>query len=127
MVLKKISSIVHNIRESVKYIKSSQARKEKFEEVAVQVGVPLGKQPTLDVSTRWNSTFFMIQSAYPYWRVFDELGKQDKIYTNTPTSMEWERSRLVCTLLETFADATELLSRSSLSHNKPLFPSTLED
>jgi hypothetical protein len=72
---KKISSIVHNIRESVKYIKSSQARKEKFEEVVVQVGVPLGKQPTLDVSTRWNSTFFMLKSAYPYRRVFDELGK----------------------------------------------------
>ena len=33
--LKKISSIVHNIKESVKYIKSSQARKEKFEEVAI--------------------------------------------------------------------------------------------
>jgi len=111
--LKKISSIVHNIRESVKYIKSSQARKEKFEEVAVQVGVPLGKQPTLDISTRWNSTFLMLQSAYPYRRVFDELGKQDKSYTNTPTSVEWERSQLVCTFLEKFAAATELLSGSS--------------
>ena len=108
-----ISSIVHNIRESVKYIKSSQARKEKFEEVAVQVGVPLGKQPTLDISTRWNSTFLMLQSAYPYRRVFDELGKQDKSYTNTPTSVEWERSQLVCTFLEKFAAATELLSGSS--------------
>jgi hypothetical protein len=27
--------------------------------------------------------------------------------------VEWERSKLVCTLLETFADATELLSGSS--------------
>ena len=104
---------MHNIRESVKYIKSSQAQKEKFEEVAVQVGVPLGKQPTLDISTRWNSTFLMLQSAYPYRRVFDELGKQDKSYTNTPTSVEWERSQLVCTFLEKFAAATELLSGSS--------------
>ena len=104
---------MHNIRESVKYIKSSQARKEKFEEVVVQVGVPLGKQPTLDISTRWNSTFLMLQSTYPYRRVFDELGKQDKSYTNTPTSVEWERSQLVCTFLEKFAAATELLSGSS--------------
>ena len=111
--LKKISSIVHNKRESVKYIKSSQAQKEKFEEVAVQVGVPHGKQPTLDITTRWNSTFLMLQSTYPYRRVFDELGKQDKSYTNTPTSVEWEMSQLVCTFLEKFDAATELLSGSS--------------
>ena len=42
-----ISSIVHNIRESVKYIKSSQARKEKFEEVAYKLEYLLESSPLL--------------------------------------------------------------------------------
>jgi len=47
--LRKISGIVSNIRESLKYIKSSQARREKFEEIVVQMGISLEKQPTCRV------------------------------------------------------------------------------
>ena len=47
--LRKISGIMSNIRESVKYIKSSQARREKFEEIVVQMGISLEKQPTCRV------------------------------------------------------------------------------
>lgn len=83
--LRKISGIVSNIRESVKYIKSSQARKEKFEEVAVQMGISLEKQPTLDISTRWNSTYLMLKSAYPFRTVFSELHKKDKSFNTAPS------------------------------------------
>jgi hypothetical protein len=111
--LRKISSIVRNIRESVKYIKSSQARKEKFEEVAVQMGISTTKQPTLDVSTRWNSTYLMLESAYPFRTVFDELHNQDSSFNTAPTLEEWERSKVVRKFLETFYDATVMLSGSS--------------
>ncbi|WVZ98201.1 hypothetical protein U9M48_043670 [Paspalum notatum var. saurae] len=111
--LRQISSIVNNIRESVKYIKSSQARREKFEEIAVQMGISLEKQPSLDVPTRWNSTFLMLQSAYPFRTVFDELAKQDPNFNTAPSLDEWERSRGVCNFLKTFYDATVVLSGSS--------------
>jgi hypothetical protein len=108
--LRKISGIVHNIRESVKYVKSSQARKEKFEELAKQIGVSTEKQPTLDICTRWNSTYLMLDSAYSFRKVFDELGKRDQNFVTAPSTMEWERSRAVCVCLKVFRDATNRLS-----------------
>ncbi|KAJ1257131.1 hypothetical protein BS78_K205700 [Paspalum vaginatum] len=103
--LRKICSIIRNIRESVKYIKSSQSRKQKFEEIAVQMGISLEKQPSLDVSTRWNSTYLMLESAYPFRTVFAELAEQDKNFTTAPSLEEWERSRGVCSFLKIFFDA----------------------
>lgn len=77
--LRKISGIVSNIRESVKYIKSSQSRREKFEEIAVQMGISLEKQPTLDISTSWNSTYLMLQSACPFKTVLMNWETKTKV------------------------------------------------
>jgi hypothetical protein len=52
-----MNSVVDNIRESIKYIRSSQFRKEQFAKMVAKVGIKCKHQPSLDVSTRWNSTF----------------------------------------------------------------------
>lgn len=49
--LKAMDTMIDNIRNSVKYVKSSQSRKEKFEEIIAQVGL-FEKHPSLDVATR---------------------------------------------------------------------------
>ena len=98
-----------NTRESVKNIKSSQARRENFEELAVQMGISLEKQPTLDIYIRWNSIYLMLQSAYQFKTVFDELGKQDKSFITAPTLAEWIRSKAAREFLKTFYDATNQL------------------
>jgi hypothetical protein len=66
-----------NIRESVKYIKSSQARKERFEKMIKQVGITLKRRPSLDIVTHWNSTYLMLESAYLYKRAFESLTIED--------------------------------------------------
>lgn len=76
-----ISSAIKNTRESVKYLKSSQAQKERFEKMIKQVGIPLKKHPSLDVVTRWNSTYYMLDSAYLYKRVFESLTTEDSVYS----------------------------------------------
>jgi hypothetical protein len=43
---KSISSATKNIRESVKYVKSSQAQKQRFEEIIEQVGISSGNDPS---------------------------------------------------------------------------------
>ncbi|WVZ84620.1 LOW QUALITY PROTEIN: hypothetical protein U9M48_031634 [Paspalum notatum var. saurae] len=77
------------------------------------MGISLEKLPTLDVSTRWNSTYLMLESAYSFRAVFAELAKQDQNFTTAPSLDEWERSRAVCSFLKTFFDATLVLSGSS--------------
>ncbi|TVU23008.1 hypothetical protein EJB05_32734 [Eragrostis curvula] len=111
--LKQICEIVDNIRESVKYIKSSQSRREKFEEIVVQLGIHSGQQPSLDVSSRWNSTYLMLEYAYPLRLAFNDLSKKDKNYIYAPSKDEWERSRVVCIFLKSFYEATKVVSGSS--------------
>jgi hypothetical protein len=111
--LKQIGGIVNNIRESVKYIQSSQSRKERFEEIVVQVGITRGSQPNIDVSSRWNSTYLMLESAYPLRLAFDELSKQDNNYQTAPSKIQWEQSRVICNFLKTFYLATNVVSGSS--------------
>lgn len=68
-----LDNAIAHIRDSVKYIKSSQARKERFEEIIVQAGISCEKRPPLDVPARWNSTYLMLKSAVDYRTAFEAL------------------------------------------------------
>jgi hypothetical protein len=107
--LSTLSSVVKNIRESVKYIKSSQARKERFEKMTKQVGITFKRCPSLDIVTRWNSTY---QLAYLYKRAFESLTVEDSQYVYEPLDEEWKLSRKLCDILETFYTTTKMVSRS---------------
>jgi hypothetical protein len=110
--LQVIDEVIKDIRESVKYLKGSTSRKEKFEEIIGEVGIECGSRPTLDVPTRWNSTCDMLESALPFREAFYELGKQDPNYIYFPSSEEWQRAKVVCNLLMVFKKATTVISGS---------------
>lgn len=59
--IKVAAKFITQIRDCVKYVKSSQPRKERFENALSQVRLATGKSVTLDVDTRWNSTFKMLK------------------------------------------------------------------
>jgi predicted DNA-binding protein YlxM (UPF0122 family) len=50
--LRTMKSVVDNIRESVKFIRSSQSRQELFDKMVAKVGIKCKHHPSLDVSTR---------------------------------------------------------------------------
>uniref|UniRef100_A0ACD5UXU7 Uncharacterized protein n=1 Tax=Avena sativa TaxID=4498 RepID=A0ACD5UXU7_AVESA len=111
--LREIKPVVNNIRESVKFVRSSQGRVEEFLEVIVQEGLAgRYKRPTVDVTTRWNSTYLMLEASLPLRNAFSSLEKQDKNYTFAPSPSEWKMAEAVCKLLEVFYTATVLLSGS---------------
>lgn len=101
---------VTSIRDSVKYVKSSQGRKERFEKVIKEVGISCGERPPLDVVTRWNSTYHMLKCASEYERAFEALTHDDVQYVHEPLIDEWEMARKLCHILEKFCDATKDLS-----------------
>jgi len=86
---KVIDGATDRIRDSVKYIRSSQARKQRFEEIIVQLGISCEKRPSLDVPTRWNSTYLMLKSAIEYRAVFDVMESQDPNYMDKPSNTDW--------------------------------------
>jgi hypothetical protein len=107
-----LSGAVKSIRESVKYVKSSQGRKQRFEKMISELGISCDKRPPLDVVTRWNSTYHMLKCALEYDRAFEALTYEDIHYAHEPLVEEWEMAKKLCDILKLFSDATELLSGS---------------
>ena len=52
--------LLHNIRESVRYVKASQTRIQAFAACVERVGILGGSGLSLDIATRWNSTYEML-------------------------------------------------------------------
>ncbi|CAN6456066.1 unnamed protein product [Victoria cruziana] len=93
--LELINEIIHKIRESVKYVKCSQAREEKFNDVANQVGDHSQRSLCLDVPAQWNTTYIMLDIALEYSQTFSCLHKHDPGYNMVPTDREWEMVSLI--------------------------------
>ena len=108
-----MSNAVTSIRDSVKYVKSSQGRKQRFEKMIKEVGISCDKRPPLDVPTRWNSTYHMLKCALEYERAFEALTREDNQYVHEPLVEEWKMAKKLCGIQKTFCDATKVLSGSN--------------
>ncbi|KAL8097492.1 hypothetical protein AgCh_030575 [Apium graveolens] len=89
--LKDMDDYVVKVRESVKYIKGSQGRKEKFRECIEQVALSRSKGLRQDVPTRWNSTCIMLDSTLYYRRAFSHLKLSDSNYKHDLDDEEWNK------------------------------------
>ena len=86
--LKQIDSSIGKIRDSVKYFKGSQTRKDKFLDCVKLVSMGYTKGLSQDVPTRWNSTYLMIESATHYRCAFQHLHLTDSNYKHCPLEEE---------------------------------------
>jgi hypothetical protein len=108
--LKFVEPIVDNIRESIKYLRSSTSRKQMFKEIVAREGITSKKKPSLDVITRWNSTYLMLKTALKFRKAFEVLESEDQKYTYLPSHEEWEGVGAICNLLKVFKKATKIIS-----------------
>ncbi|GAU10414.1 hypothetical protein TSUD_419130 [Trifolium subterraneum] len=91
-----------------------------FKKCAEAVGVCTKALVTLDVQTRWNSTYIMLDIAEKYEYAFYRLENDDVAYVTNlasesggcPNQADWERSRIFVKFLKTFYDATLSFSGS---------------
>ncbi|KAF7811751.1 zinc finger BED domain-containing protein RICESLEEPER 2-like [Senna tora] len=111
--LKVAHDALYKIRESVKYVKGSEGRMRKFEACVKNIGIEHGVFLRLDVQTRWNSTFIMLESALKYRRAFASFQMEDQHYRYCPSSYEWERGEKMCEFLRPFYDITNMISGST--------------
>jgi hypothetical protein len=111
--LKVASEALYKIRESVKYIKSSDGRMVKFNDCVSDAGLSVSTGLRLDVSTRWNTGYFMLESALQYRKAFEIFQVADRNFKHCPSDEEWERAERICEFLEPFYDITNLISGSN--------------
>ncbi|CAH9122092.1 unnamed protein product [Cuscuta epithymum] len=69
---------VLSIRNAVRYVRSSPARYDAFKECAKKEELESKKVCVLDVPTRWNSTYIMLETALELKAAFDRLAEEEE-------------------------------------------------
>ncbi|KAL4315443.1 zinc finger BED domain-containing protein RICESLEEPER 2-like [Arachis hypogaea] len=94
--LKEIDDSITRIFNAVKYVKSSPMRSESFKACIKWEGINYKGLVSLDVQTRWNSTYLILEAALKLRAAFDLLELQDDKYINelsksygVPTNDDW--------------------------------------
>ncbi|XP_019183659.1 PREDICTED: zinc finger BED domain-containing protein RICESLEEPER 2-like [Ipomoea nil] len=115
--LKQCDIAIKRVREVVRYVRSSPSRLKKFRDLVEYSGIEQKTSLCLDVPTRWNSTYLMLQSALIYQKVFDDYEYSDNssksdLCDSIPTSLDWEYVNNLVKLLKCFYEMTIRISGS---------------
>ena len=91
----KPNNLLEKVREAVGYIRNSSARLRKFREISDLVGIESKSSLTLDVPTRWNSTYIILSSACLYVTVFEKYEESEAAFRSnlgddSPNFFDWE-------------------------------------
>ncbi|KAL6496591.1 hypothetical protein OROGR_029849 [Orobanche gracilis] len=104
--------VIKKVRNSVKYVRTSESREEKFVEVKQQLQVPSSKGLAIDDHTQWNTTYEMLLAALELKEVFSCLNTLDPDYKDAPSLEDWKRIDTLCTFLKPLFDTANLLTTS---------------
>ncbi|KAK9922177.1 hypothetical protein M0R45_030656 [Rubus argutus] len=72
-----LDRLVASIRNAVKYVRSSSSRLDVFKKCVAKEKLECKKICVLDVPTRWNSTFIMLDTALELRKAFDRMAEEE--------------------------------------------------
>ncbi|XP_074568451.1 zinc finger BED domain-containing protein RICESLEEPER 2-like [Curcuma longa] len=87
--LKDVNQSVIRVRNAIKYVKQSPSKFSKFKECVEIEKIESKHLLCLDVSTRWNSTFLMLNVAQKFERAFDRFDEQDLCFKLDLQYTDW--------------------------------------
>jgi len=103
-------------------VKGSEARLITFIKCVVQVrGIDTKVRLRLNVRTRWNSTFLMLESGFKYRRPFGSSIIRDRNFKHCLTIEEWKRAKKMCEFLRPFYKITNFILGTSYPTSNEYF------
>ncbi|XP_056167508.1 zinc finger BED domain-containing protein DAYSLEEPER-like isoform X1 [Syzygium oleosum] len=105
-----MADTIKKIRDSVKYVRTSEAHEEKFDELKQQLQVPSTKDLLIDDQTRWDTTYHMLVAACELKEVFACFDASDPDYKLTPSMDDWKQVETLCSYLKILFDAANILT-----------------
>lgn len=111
--LAKITDALEKIRNCTKYVKASETRILMYQNCVETVGLQVKAGVDLDVKTRWNSTYDMLDRAIKHQSALSHLKEIGRGFKDLPSYVEWTRGELICKLLKLFNEINKLISGST--------------
>ncbi|XP_031108405.1 zinc finger BED domain-containing protein RICESLEEPER 2-like [Ipomoea triloba] len=131
--LKENNESICRVRGAVRYVRQSPSRLQKFKECIQMEKIQSKALLSLDVCTRWNSTYLMLDSAQKFERAFERFEELDPHYGHDllnsegiPDHDDWENVRRLCMFLGHFYDLTVKVSGSLYVTSNTYFPEICE-
>ncbi|KAJ8759334.1 hypothetical protein K2173_006854 [Erythroxylum novogranatense] len=108
-----------HVRSAVRFVRQSPARLKRFNETIVMEMIDCKKSLCLDVSTRWNSTYLMLDVVQNFEKAFERFEVLDPSFKSemegdmgVPTCNDWGVARRLTLFLKQFYELTLRVSGS---------------
>ena len=124
--LKEVNVSVKKVREPIRYIRNSPARWKKFKEISELIGVESKCSLSLDVPTRWNSTYIMLKTACFFEKSFDKFEETESslradLGDDIPDFLDWQSIKDMVGILKVFYEITVKIFDSNYVIENSLF------
>lgn len=110
---------VQSIRNAVRYVRSSPTRLQMFRDCVKKEKLSSKGLVVMDVPTRWNSTYMMLEAALRFKKAFDRMEDEDGHYLpwfcdreGPLLDVDWDIACVFVKFLKTFYDVTLRFSSS---------------
>jgi len=115
--LKDLDPLIVKVRPTVKFVRSSPARLEKFKACAQEENIECKGLVCLDIETRWNSTYLMLDCTPKFGKALSNLESEGGLYVKELrkhggplTEYDWNRIKAFLPFLKIFYETTLKLS-----------------
>ncbi|XP_050222660.1 zinc finger BED domain-containing protein RICESLEEPER 2-like [Mercurialis annua] len=115
--LKEMNTFVKKIRDCIRYIRNTPSRLKQFNDLAKDAKLGTKKSLCLDVASRWNSTYLMLDTACLFKSVFDSYEEvnenfRNDMIKNIPNILDWQIAKKFAICLSYFYVTTLRISGS---------------